>query len=623
MDSDIREGRNVPAEQRDEAVQLKKNRIFIALLMIVGVLLLWNARLFWIQVAAARSFAGRGIDLVENSVIQREKGLVLDSGRGDIYDRDGLPLTGTTLQALTFFPMKEEMDGEERRGTKETEQIARILNVAPPQLLAFVDGLKTPQVWKRDGRPVALTDAQAQRIEALGLTNVRVMPYKQRYGLPQAAGQLIGYIGQNPERVTRQFTDQFHKGELQLTSKIGNAGLEKTFEPWLQGIGVRTVALFTDAARRPLGGLDLREVAPDNPYYPLKVITTLDRTLQSRIEERMDQLGIAQGAVVVLDANNADVTAMASRPYFDPEHVDLRQEDWSNRAVKAVAPGSIFKTVTAAAALEEHVTEPGETFLCEGALGQYGFTCWNKEGHGRLTLEEGFAQSCNIVFAKVAQRLGGDKLEQYARKLGLEVPVGWTGEAPNIGIFHQLDGEEQGQIYHSEALKKDGGALVQTAIGQRDVLVSPLQAANLVVTLLHQGKVLSPRVVEEIRFRNDRLYYKFPVQRLGTAKERAIQPATARTLLDYMGEVVDSGTGRSLRSAKWELAGKSGTAQVTLKNGRPGENHWFIGFGPADHPRYAVAVLIKDVPEGMPNKSVALFKDVMNVLAVSEQAAKP
>ncbi|CAG7654495.1 peptidoglycan D,D-transpeptidase FtsI family protein [Paenibacillus allorhizosphaerae] len=623
MDSDSGKDRIERATPMGEEGKLKKNRIFIALLLIVSVLLLWNARLFWIQVAASRSFAGRGIDLVENSVVQREKGIVLDSGRGDFYDRSGLSLTGTTLQVLTLFPMKEELSDEEKsRRRKETAQVAQILNIPAQPLHDFINGLKSPQIWKRDGRPAALTDAEVQRIEALGLANIRVMPYKLRYGAPQAAGQVIGYIGQNPERVTRQFTDQFHKGELQLTSKIGNAGLEKTFEPWLQGIGARTVSLFTDAAKRPLGGLDLREVAPNNPYYPLKVMTTLDSVLQSRIEARMDQLGISQGAVVVLDAGNADTVAMASRPYFDPEHIDLQHEDWSNRAVKAVAPGSIFKTVTAAAALEEHVTEPGETFECDGELGEYGFTCWNKEGHGRLTLEEGFAQSCNIVFAKVAQRLGGDKLEQYARKLGLEVPVGWTGDAPGVSVFHQLDGEEKGQIYHSDALKKDGGALVQTAIGQRDVLVSPLQAANLVVTLLHQGKVLSPRIVDEIRFRNDRLYYKFPAQRLDTVKERAIKPATAKTLLEFMGEVVDSGTGQSLRSAKWELAGKSGTAQMTLKNGHPGENHWFIGYGPADHPRYAVAVLIQNVPEGQPNKSVSLFKEVMNVLAGSGQAAK-
>ncbi len=82
-----------------------------------------------------------------------------------------------------------------------------------------------------------------------------------------------------------------------------------------------------------------------------------------------------------------------------------------------------------------------------------------------------------------------------------------------------------------------------------------------------------------------------------------------------MKEVVDHGTGTALQAAKWPLAGKSGTAQLTLKNGKPGENHWFIGYGPADQPRYAVAVLVQNVPQGYGNKSVPLFKEVMDILA--------
>ncbi|TVY12057.1 penicillin-binding protein [Paenibacillus cremeus] len=602
---------------------MKKHRIFIALLLIVAVLFAWNARLFWIQVAAARSFTERGIDLVGNSVIQREQGIVLDSGRGDFYDRHGVSLTGNELKVLTVYPIREDdtPSAVERRRA-ELANVARILKIPTEAWSAFVQGLRTPQMWSQNGHPVDLTEEQAKKVEAMGLTQVRVMTYKQRYEPSQTASQVLGYISQNPDRVTRQYTDQFHKGELQLTSKIGNAGLEKTFEPWLQGIGPTSVSLFMDAGKHAVGGLDVRTIRPDSPYYPLKVVTTLDKPLQETIEARMDQLGIAEGSVVVLDVNNADAIAMASRPAFDPEHIDLAQGSWSNRAVKAVAPGSIFKTVTAAAALEEKVVKPDDVFDCEGELGQYGFTCWKKEGHGHITLEEGFAQSCNIVFAKVAELVGGEKLEKYARKLGLDTQVGWTDEVPGQAAFHQVDGEEKGQIYHSEALKKDEGALIQTAIGQRDVLVSPLQAANLIVTLLHQGKVLSPRLVQEIRFQNDRLYQSFPSKRLDTIEERAIQPATAKELLTFMGDVVDHGTGKALKAAKWSLAGKSGTAQISLKGGKPGENHWFIGYGPTEKPRYAVAVLVQNVPEGQRNKSIALFQGVMDALAAAEGRVK-
>ncbi len=599
----------------DKGTKLQKNRIFIVLVLIVGVLAAWNLRLFWIQVAASRSWTERKIDLVENSVIQRAQGLMLDSGRGDFIDRNGVPLTGTLQKVLIVFPIHEEQSADPAAAMN---RVASIVNAPLSAWQSFVRQLKGPAVWSVSGRPVPLTDTQAAKIEALGLKSIRAMPFKQRYAERQPASQVLGFIGQNPERITRQFTDQFHKGELQLTSKIGNSGLEKTFEPWLQGIGPSYVSVFTDGLKRPLPGLDTRQIAPGNPYYPLKVVTTLDSGIQRQIEQTLERLRVTEGAVVVLDIRNGDTIAMASRPAFQPEHVDLAQGSWSNKALKAVAPGSIFKTVTAAAALEEKAVKADETFDCEGALGKYGFTCWKKDGHGKLTLEEGFAQSCNIVFAKAAQRLGGDKLEAYARKLGLEVPVGWSGDVPHRKGFRQWDAEEGGQIYADASDKPDEGALVQTAIGQRDVLMTPLQAANLIVTLYNQGKVASPRIVREIRFQNDRLYQSFPPHELEQAAE-PLKPATAKRLLGWMSETVERGTGRALQSAKWSLAGKSGTAQVRLKNGRSGENHWFIGYGPTERPRYAVAVLVQNVPEGGSHKAIPLFKEVMDMLAGGSQ----
>ncbi|CRF29052.1 peptidoglycan glycosyltransferase [Mycobacterium tuberculosis] len=182
--------------------------------------------------------------------------------------------------------------------------------------------------------------------------------------------------------------------------------------------------------------------------------------------------------------------------------------------------------------------------------------------------------------------------------------------------FRQWDGEEKGQVYHVSTSKEDEGALLQTAIGQRDVRVTPLQAANLVVSLYAQGKVLSPRIVQEIRFQNDRLHTSFPPRGLAPEGSAPIRPVTAQRLLAWMKEVVGHGTATGLQAAKWPLAGKSGTAQITMKNGQPGENHWFIGYGPADQPRYAVAVLVQNVPAGYSNKSIPLFKEVMDILAV-------
>ncbi|MFE5323299.1 peptidoglycan D,D-transpeptidase FtsI family protein [Paenibacillus sp. NPDC056579] len=597
---------------------LKKHRLFYILMIIILALAGLNARLFWIQVAASGDWTEHGVDLVQNSVIQRAQGIVLDSGRGDFYDRDGIPLTGKEQTVLVVFPVHASSPEQTRM---DDTNIARTLQVPVEQWRAFSTGLKEPQIWTTGDKPVNINEAQAKQIEALRLPQLAVTKLKQHYGDTVLASQVIGYIGQNPERITRQFTDQFHRGELQLTSKIGGAGLEKTLEPWLQGIGPESLSLFTDGRKRPLPGLDARWMSPHNGYYPLKVITTLDASIQSKVEQAMRKLQVKEGAVVVTDASNGDVIAMASRPDFHPEHVDLLHGTWSNRALKAAAPGSIFKTVTAAAALEEHVTEPGEMFRCDGELGKYGLTCWNKQGHGLISLEEAYAESCNIVFARLAERLDGAKLQEYAHKLGLGTQIGWTGPFLQEEQWTTWDAEEKGQVFAASTPQQDGGVKAQTSIGQRDVLVTPLQAANMVVTLLHGGKVASPRIVSEMRFRNDRLMEKLEAKSLDGLPS-GISKATSGLLLEWMTDVVQYGTGAALQSADWKVAGKSGTAQVGAKSGEERVNQWFIGYGPVAEPRYAVAVLVQNVPDGTKNTSIPLFREVMDVLAQAEQSGR-
>ncbi|PZE19483.1 peptidoglycan D,D-transpeptidase FtsI family protein [Paenibacillus xerothermodurans] len=588
-----------------------KHRIFYILLGIAALLLTLNVRLFWIQVAATRSWSARDIDLVENSVIQRAKAFMLDTGRGDFYDRQGQPLTGGEIPALTVFPVQERPAASQ---DEVDHRIVRILHTTEDKWKEFRKGLTAPAVWAEDGMTVELDAQQIAAIRALQIPQFEVTRVKERYAAPQPASQLIGYVGQDPARIVRQYMSEFQQGQMQLTSAIGGAGLEKTFEPWLHGIGATRVALFTDGFKRPLPGLATRVVSPGNEYYPLKIMTTLDLSVQRRVEQAMAALQVKEGAVVVLDTANADAVAIASRPAFHPARVDLESGAWSNRALKAVPPGSIFKTVTAAAALDEKLADPEELFDCNGTLGKYGLTCWKKEGHGRISLRDGYAQSCNIVFAQIAERLQGSSMQAYANQLGLGVPVGWKGDFMQQRDFRAWDAEERGQIFAPTTAIEDGGVKAQSAIGQRDVLVTPLQAANMVVTLLHQGEVLSPRIVHEVRFNNGRLMQSLDERRV-SGLPGAVSERTADIMLDWMQDVVQHGTGKVLQSAEWSLAAKSGTAQVTDKHGRPVVHQWFIGYGPVEEPKFAVAVLVQNMPESAPNKAAVLFREVMNILA--------
>ncbi|MBP1989911.1 peptidoglycan D,D-transpeptidase FtsI family protein [Paenibacillus eucommiae] len=602
-------------EKTQTSGDLEKRRMFITLLILTLLLACIAGRLFWLQFLSPHIYTDQKKDIVRNSVIQRQKSLVLTTGRGNIYDRKLRSLTGEPIIALAVFPDKSNQQKDENRA----KQLAAILKTDEESWTAFVQASKVPRLWSADnnGIPTSLTKEQAQDIESLQLSYSKVVYSEIRYPDSMTAKQLIGFIGENPERIAQTFTDQLASGELTLASKIGGAGLEKTFEPWLRGVGATSISYFTDNANRMLEGLGMRLIKPSNSHYPLKVITTIDMDIQQKIEALMDKLKVKEGAVVVLDAEQSDIRVMASRPAYNPDHIDLKENNWSNHALKAMTPGSIFKTVVAAAALDEGVVKPDETFNCEGALGKYGFTCWKKEGHGHLTLEEGFAESCNIVFAEVMKRLSSKQLELYARKLGLLTEQGWSGSSRKYGQLEQLDAEEKGQLFASET-PEDEGVRIQTAIGQRDVRMTPLQAANMVVTLLHGGEVFAPRVATDIRYQTDQTLLRFPVKKVNNKKNQRVSAAASRKILKWMETVVTDGTGKGLQGGTWELAGKSGTAQV-----RVGEqekvNQWFIGFGPTSSPKYAVAVVVEHAGLREENKAIPLFKGIMQILADSAE----
>lgn len=569
-------------------------------------------RLFWIQLVSSQGTLTREANLVEQSVHQRARTITLDEGRGNFFDRNHKKLTGNIIYSLAIFPLKES----DQIDHKNLQRLVHILGTSLEKWHHNLKELKQPRLWNysSNAEPIQLSQSQISAIEDLKLPGVYVVPYRMRYDKPYLFAHLIGYVGQNPQLVHEQYQARLNSGQMTEESMVGAAGLEKSLDPLLQSLGKTKLSLFTDGNGIPIAGLNARLQRPSNSFYPVKVDTTLDQNIQMKIESIIDEKKMKQGAVVVLDASNADVMAMASRPQFDPHHIVLTQGNWSNKGLKATSPGSIFKTVIAAAALEEGWVQPNEVFYCDGSLGKYHFSCWKKEGHGRITFEQAFAQSCNITFAKIVERLSSDLIEYYAKGLGLIQQVGWSADRSIWGeALVQFDSEEKGTVFSPKTLKNDGGVRAQTAIGQRDVAITPLQAANLIVTLLHGGEVRNPRVVHEIRYQNDGLMYSFDRKTMISKRSRVISKRTSNILLSWMEKVVNEGTGQSLKQAKWQLAGKSGTAQVKL-NGIESINQWFIGYGPTHKPLYAVAVLVQtDTHESM-HQATEIFREIMDQL---------
>ncbi|WP_228745281.1 penicillin-binding protein 2 [Paenibacillus sp. S150] len=597
--------------------KLNHRRIFRGSLILCVLVALLVVRLAWVQlVLKDRKVPGAEYSMAQMAAVQSEREMVLDSGRGRLYDRSGRPLAGETVWTAALFPQEEAAEAEEgsAAGKAQLQRLATVLGVTYEQLQARRSGLKEPLLWPSgSGRnPLELTPGQAEEVEALAIDGVRALPFARRYEGEATGRQWLGYLSEASAAETKKSPTGLR---IPLT---GTDGLEKTLEPLLQGVGHTEVFAQVDARgkRLPDSGIQVR--APRNPYYPLSLYTTIDKELQEGIEKLAVKAGVKEGAVVVLDTQSGDIEAMVSLPFYNPGQISPEGGEWNNRALQAAVPGSIFKLVTAAAALEAGVTSPEEKFHCSGHYGKYGLSCLKGAGHGSLTMAQGFAVSCNTVFATLAERLSGAQLQSAALALGLGRGISWQAENTlGLPLLRPLSGEQPGTIF-STLLPDDGGARVQTAIGQRDVRVTPLQAANLLVTLLHGGEVRAPRILQRVAFANGQTLKELPGH-LAPAPQGRISPATARVLLPLLRKVVTEGTGKSLLGAKWPVAGKSGTAQ-TLVKGVPRNNQWFIGYGPVDHPRYAVSVAVENVAPGSKHTATRLFGQIFELLSESSGA---
>ncbi|MBY0010983.1 peptidoglycan D,D-transpeptidase FtsI family protein [Paenibacillus typhae] len=576
---------------------------------LVGVLII---RLAWVQlVLKNRNVPGAAYTMAQMAEIQSEREMVLDSGRGRLYDRSGKPLAGETVWTAAFFPQEERTAAADGH---KLQRLATVLGVTYGELESRISGLKEPLIWPSAGsrKPLALTPDQAEQVEKLELSYVRALPFARRYDGAASGRQWLGYLSELSPAAAKQSPTGLR------VPLAGTDGLEKTLEPLLQGVGHTEVYAQVDARGNKLPGSALKVRTPGNPYYPLSVYTTIDKELQEGIEKLAVEAGMKEGAVVVLDSRSGDIEAMVSLPLYDPDHISPEGGEWNNRALQAAIPGSVFKIVTAAAALEAGLTSPEERFFCSGEFGRYHLSCPHGKKHGSLTLAQGFAVSCNTVFATLAERLSGAQLQAAALALGLGRDIGWQA-ADTLGqpVLRPLAGEQPGRIF-STLVPDDAGARVQTAIGQRDVTMTPLQAANLVVTLLHGGEVRAPRILQRVAFRNGQTLQELPAH-LAPAAAGAISRGTSQALLSWMRLVVTEGTGKRLRSTQWPVAGKSGTAQTMVK-GVPRNNQWFIGYGPADHPRYAVSVAVENVDPDSEHTATRLFGQIFDLLSASSGA---
>ncbi|MEE4310685.1 MAG: penicillin-binding protein 2 [candidate division KSB1 bacterium] len=522
----------------------------------------------------------------QESEKNRIRDVVIQPSRGLILDRNGRVIVDN-VPSYSVFCVPVEMD-------YSWTLLSKILGLSESQLQEKIDKNSYGQFarvkLKRQISFEELSKIEEQRLDLPGIS-YDIEP-RRYYPSEVKAPHIFGYLGEADNMLLKSMDRSiYHPGDL-----VGKTGLEKVYDLQLRGIpGHRFVEV--DALGREVnrGQGDLERIAAV-PGQNLHL--TLDGRLQLFLEEQFS--GISGGAVVV-DCSNGEILAMVSKPDYDlslftkPLTHDLWKtlsEDTTkplfDRMVQSLyPPGSTFKLAVAAAALEQGKGYDDMTFTCDGAY-RYGnrmFDCWKEEGHGTLDLMGAIEQSCNVYFYQLGLKLGIDILSEYARKFRFGLPT-------QIDLMEESAGFVPDRDYLNKTYGFGNwtqGLVLNLAVGQGDLLVTPLQMAALAMIIANKGIYFNFHLMR---------YLEEPVSRVQSwgqvepTRIDGISESTFDKLRQGMFKVVngENGTGRACRLPNIQIAGKTGTAQ----NPHGDDHAWFIGFAPYESPEIAFSVFIEN-----------------------------
>jgi len=525
-----------------------------------------------------------GAKLREMSDKNRTRIRPVAAPRGILYDRNGLALVDNRPAfTLSFIPR----DMEDRNTV--LARVAVLLKIPLTELqdaLARVPADSLRPVRVRRGLPLEdVAKVEEWKIELPGVV-VEVEPQRV-YPTNSFAAHLLGYVREVSEEQTRR--GGYRRGDM-----VGQTGLERVLDEYLRGRdgGER---IEVDALGRPVQVIQREEARPGG-----QVITTIDRRVQEAAERAMT--GRA-GAIVVMDPRTGDLLALTSSPAYDLERFtgNLDREAWAavmrdpshpllNRALQSqYAPGSVFKMVVAAAGLQERTLSPADGTYCNGefTLGKWRFGDWLKGGHGHVDLRSSIVHSCNIFFYQAGLKVGPDAIARYARAFGLGAPSGidLSGERPGLVPSPDWKRARLGRSWSA-------GETVNVAIGQGQLLVTPLQVARMMSAFANRGVLWKPRLVQRVERADGTLAYSEPTRMTGQVD---LSPPVWEFLRQAMAGVVSGGTGVAARIPGIDIAGKTGTAQsVAHSDSAKGQDHaWFASFAPVDDPQVVVVVLVE------------------------------
>lgn len=511
----------------------------------------------------------------------------LPAPRGEIVDRNGRVLaTSRPSFRASLVPRQLPEDDDEREAV--VARYVAILELDPDWLAT-----RLAESWEAPLAPIRLqgglsTEIVArleERRQALPGLLIEEEPLRV-YPAGALGSHVLGYIGEVSLADMQERPGTYAAGDL-----VGRTGVEAAAEPWLKGQN-GGVEVEVDALGRQIAMRGRRPPVPGR-----RVVLTLDKRLQERCEEL---LGDRVGAVVVMEAETGEILAMASSPRYDGswfaggritlprwrELLDNRNTPLQNRAIQSLySPGSIFKIVTASAALETGELSEDKTFECAATfwIKTWKYDCWNAMGHGWLNVEQAMVHSCDIFFYKTGIALTVDLLAKYAEQFGFGEPTGI--DLPGEKSGHVPSRAWKERLFH---LPWFPGNTVQLAIGQGYLLSTLLQLVQLLDLAALEGRAYRPHVIKRVEDARGR-----PVLEVAphVSRRLAIHSSTWDLIKRGLWGCVNyrSGTGYRAHVAGLKVAGKTSTIQNPH-----GEDHAaFAAYAPADRPEVIAATFIE------------------------------
>lgn len=581
-------------------VQLEKkiyrNRVLIAVGIVIFCFSILIARYIYLQIIRHQDFATAS----DNNRIRLQP---TAPTRGYIYDRNGI-LLANNYPVFTATLSKADVDNID----DTVARLTPILNLSQDDLEKFDIRIKAAKKTERVAIKLNINEVEIARFSEAKyqFPGVQIETQMTRYyPYGELFAHVIGYVGRINDKELKSIDKELYAG----TNLIGKSGVERHYEQLLHGVP------GNDSVEADAHGNVLRHLGRKPPQQGDDLYLSIDYGLQVVASE---QLAGRRGAIVAINPRTGEVLAMVSSPSFNPNLfvTGISSKDYSalrdnldqplyNRAVQGTyPPGSTIKPMEGLGALHYGIVDWGTAIHDPGYFQLPGdshrFRDWKKTGHGVVNMNKAIQESCDTYFYIMSNQMGIERMNDWMRQFGFGAKTGLDLPSESSGIYPNP--EWKMKTYKSKWLR---GETISVSIGQGAFTATPVQLAMATAIVSNQGKHITPHVLYNVKGAKP---YKIRNEPDGEVKFNGV-PEDWIKMRDAMVGVINQGTGRGIRTNAYQIAGKTGTAQVksiaqgkkyneALLTQRQYDHGLFVGFAPAENPEIAIAVILENGRHG-------------------------